>query len=175
MKFIPTTIPPEDAQFLGSREFQIAEIARIYDVPLILLQSHEKARRLGHRHRAADDRLRAADDRALGRRLGAGAELEAVHRRPSASAGYYVKFNMNACCAATWRRARPSTRPCSRSAASRRTRSRALEDWEPIGPEGDNRFVPANFVTLKQAIGAPPAPVTPVPFEPAPEPESEAA
>jgi phage portal protein BeeE len=43
MKFIQTTIPPEDAQFLGSREFQIAEIARIYDVPLILLQSHEKA------------------------------------------------------------------------------------------------------------------------------------
>ena len=40
MKFVSTTIPPEDAQFLGSREFQIAEIARIYDVPLILLQSH---------------------------------------------------------------------------------------------------------------------------------------
>jgi phage portal protein BeeE len=42
MKFIPVTIPPEDAQFLGSRAFQTAEIARIFDVPLILLQSHEK-------------------------------------------------------------------------------------------------------------------------------------
>ncbi len=39
MKYTATTIPPEDAQFLGSREFQIAEIARMYRVPLVLLQS----------------------------------------------------------------------------------------------------------------------------------------
>jgi HK97 family phage portal protein len=43
MKFVQTTIPPEDAQFLGTREFQIAEIARIFRVPLVLLQSMEKA------------------------------------------------------------------------------------------------------------------------------------
>jgi HK97 family phage portal protein len=43
MKFISTTIPPDDAQFLASREFQVAEIARIYRVPLVLLQSMEKA------------------------------------------------------------------------------------------------------------------------------------
>jgi HK97 family phage portal protein len=42
MKFIPTTIPPDDAQFLSTREFQIGEIARIYNVPLFLLQ-HEQA------------------------------------------------------------------------------------------------------------------------------------
>lgn len=41
-KFVPTTVPPEDAQFLGTREFQIAEIARLYGVPLHMLQSHEK-------------------------------------------------------------------------------------------------------------------------------------
>lgn len=39
MKFIATTIPPEQAQFLGTREFQIAEVARMYRVPLVLLQS----------------------------------------------------------------------------------------------------------------------------------------
>lgn len=38
-KFVQTTIPPEDAQFLGSREFQTAEIARIYRIPLHMLQS----------------------------------------------------------------------------------------------------------------------------------------
>lgn len=37
-KFVPTTINPDDAQFLGTRSFQIAEIARIYNVPLTLLQ-----------------------------------------------------------------------------------------------------------------------------------------
>lgn len=42
MKFIQTTIPPDDAQFLGTREFQNSEVARMYNVPLILLHSHEK-------------------------------------------------------------------------------------------------------------------------------------
>lgn len=41
-KFVQTTIPPEDAQFLGTREFQIAEVARMYGIPLHMLQSHEK-------------------------------------------------------------------------------------------------------------------------------------
>lgn len=37
-KFVPVTVSPEDAQFLGSRSFQIAEIARMYNVPLAMLQ-----------------------------------------------------------------------------------------------------------------------------------------
>lgn len=43
MKFVSTSIPPDDAQFLGSREFQVAELARMYRVPLVLLQAMEKA------------------------------------------------------------------------------------------------------------------------------------
>lgn len=39
MKFVPTTIAPDDSQFLGGREFQLAEVARIYRVSLVLLQS----------------------------------------------------------------------------------------------------------------------------------------
>lgn len=36
-------IPPEDSQFLATREYQTAEIARIYRIPLHLLQSGDKA------------------------------------------------------------------------------------------------------------------------------------
>lgn len=43
MRFVPTTIAPEDSQFLQSRDFSIAEVSRMYGVPLILLSSHEKA------------------------------------------------------------------------------------------------------------------------------------
>jgi HK97 family phage portal protein len=39
MEFQQTTITPEDAQFLESRDFQVAEIARIYRVPLHMIQS----------------------------------------------------------------------------------------------------------------------------------------
>lgn len=43
MKYHSIGIPPEDAQFLSTREFQIAEIARIFKVPLHLLQEHSKS------------------------------------------------------------------------------------------------------------------------------------
>jgi HK97 family phage portal protein len=39
----PMGIPPEEAQFLETRKFQIEEIARIYRVPLVLLQHTEKS------------------------------------------------------------------------------------------------------------------------------------
>ena len=39
MEFVQTTINPEDAQFLESRDFQVADIARIYGVPLHMIQS----------------------------------------------------------------------------------------------------------------------------------------
>lgn len=43
LKFHEVGIPPEDAQFLQTRKFQIAEIARWYRMPLILLAEYEKA------------------------------------------------------------------------------------------------------------------------------------
>lgn len=43
MDFIPASINPEDAQFLALRQFQIGEVARLYSVPLHLLQEHMKS------------------------------------------------------------------------------------------------------------------------------------
>ena len=40
---VTTAIPPEAAQFLETREFQIAEVARMLRLPLHMLQSHEKS------------------------------------------------------------------------------------------------------------------------------------
>lgn len=42
MTFHQTTIPPEDAQFLMTRTFQVEEIARMFRVPLHMLQSQSK-------------------------------------------------------------------------------------------------------------------------------------
>lgn len=46
-KFERVGIPPEDAQYLESQKFGISEIARIYNVPLHLLQMHEKSSSFG--------------------------------------------------------------------------------------------------------------------------------
>lgn len=43
MKYHPISIPPEDAQFLETRKFQINEIARIYRVPPHMLADLEKS------------------------------------------------------------------------------------------------------------------------------------
>jgi len=43
MKYHETSIPPDDSQFLQTRKFQLTEIARIYNVPLHLLQEHENS------------------------------------------------------------------------------------------------------------------------------------
>lgn len=42
MQFKNISIPPEDAQFIKTREFQTEEIARLYRIPLFMLQSHAK-------------------------------------------------------------------------------------------------------------------------------------
>lgn len=43
MKYQQISIPPDDAQYLETRKFQIAEIARIFRVPLHLLNDLERA------------------------------------------------------------------------------------------------------------------------------------
>ena len=43
VKFERIGLPPEDAQFLETRKFNVSEIARIYNVPLFFLAEHEKS------------------------------------------------------------------------------------------------------------------------------------
>lgn len=43
MRFIATTIPPDDAQFLETRKFQVVEVARFFRMPLHKLQEMDSA------------------------------------------------------------------------------------------------------------------------------------
>ena len=43
MKYQRVGIPPNDAQFLDTQKFQVSQIARLYNVPLHMLQEHEKS------------------------------------------------------------------------------------------------------------------------------------
>jgi len=47
MKWERVGLPPEDAQYLETRRFDISEIARIYNVPLHMLHDHEKQTSFG--------------------------------------------------------------------------------------------------------------------------------
>ncbi len=95
MKFISTTIPQDDAQFLASREFQVAEIARMFRVPLVLLQSMEKSTSWG----SGIEQMMIGFvvwtiqpwvvrwEQEMNRKLLTEAER---------AAGYFIKFNLNA-------------------------------------------------------------------------------
>jgi HK97 family phage portal protein len=150
MKFIQTTIPPEDAQFLGSREFQIAEIARIYDVPLILLQSQEKQTSFGSGveqlmiafvRQTIDPWINAWEEE-LNYKLFTDSER---------ANGYYVKFNMNALLRGDMAARASYYRELFGVGGLSPNNILALEDMDDIGPDGDHHFVPANYTTLSKA------------------------
>lgn len=95
MKFIPTTIPPDDAQFLSTREFQIGEIARMYNVPLFLLQHSEPGTVWGS---GMEQMIIAFIVHALEPWTTAWeAEYNLkLFSEAERAQGYFVKFNMNA-------------------------------------------------------------------------------
>ncbi|HYI31405.1 MAG TPA: phage portal protein [Bradyrhizobium sp.] len=163
MKFIQTTIPPEDAQFLGTREFQIAEIARIYDVPLILLQSHEGTTTWGSGIeqlmigfvRQTIDPWVDAWEQELNWKLFTEEEREQ---------GFHVKFNMNALLRGDMKARAEFYSKLFGIGGMSPNRILAFEDMDGIGPDGDHHFVQAGYMTLDRAINPPaPPPVVPPP------------
>lgn len=150
MKFVQTTIPPEDAQFLGTREFQIAEIARIFDVPLILLQSHEKTTSWGS---GIEQLMIGFIRQTVGPWVDAWEqELNwKLFTDEEKDQGFYVKFNMNALLRGDMKTRAEFYNKIFMVGGFSPNRILQLEDEDPIGPEGDEHFVPANMVTLKRA------------------------
>lgn len=95
LKYIPTSNTPEESQFVGSRELQLAEVARIYRVSLVLLNSLQGSTVWG----TGIEQLMIGFvtwtlgpwidrwEEELGRKL-----LTEDERK----AGFYIKFNLNA-------------------------------------------------------------------------------
>jgi HK97 family phage portal protein len=95
MKYIPTTVSPEDSQFLGSREFQLAEAARIFRVSLVLLSSLEGSTVWGT---GIEQLMIGFVTWTLGPWIKRWQEeLERKLLTPEErKAGFYIKFNLNA-------------------------------------------------------------------------------
>lgn len=156
MKFIQTTIPPEDAQFLGTREFQIAEIARMYDVPLVMLQSHEKSTSWG----SGIEQLMLGFIRQTVLPWVEATEQEynwKLFTEEERDKGLFVKFNMNALLRGDME-ARAAFYKAMFELGMTINQILALEDMNGIGADGDVNFVSNNVQTLERAINGTPAP-----------------
>lgn len=155
MKWISTTIPPEDAQFLGTRAMQVAEIARLYDVPLIMLQetagttawgSGIEQLMIGFVRQTIEPWVNAWEQ-----------ELNwKLFTADERAQGYFIKFNMKALLRGDSAARGEYYNRLFQLGAFSPNRILELEDEEQIGPEGDEHFVPAAMQTLTNAVAAPP-------------------
>ena len=151
MEFQSIGIPPDDAQFLQTREFQIAEIARIFKVPLHLLQEHQKSTSWG-------SGLEELNQGLITYTLGPWLKFweEEINFKlftRNEQARYYVEFLVDGLL-----RGDAKTRSeVYQSGVSYGRWSinevRAKENENPI-PGGDTHFVPVNVVPLEVAIKA---------------------
>lgn len=160
MKFIDTQIPPEAAQFLGTRHFQIAEIARLYDVPLIMLQSTENVTAwgtgieqlmLGFAKFTIEPWVNAWEQE-LNWKLFTEAER---------AQGYYVKFNMAAMLRGDMAGRAAFYQTLWQMGVISANWILDREDEQPLSEDdgGDAHFVPVNYQTLENAVNPPePAP-----------------
>jgi HK97 family phage portal protein len=165
MKYIATTIPPEDAQFLGTRLAQIAEIARMYDVPLILLQSHDGTPSWGT---GIEQLMIGFVRQTIAPWVGAWEqELNwKLFTQEEREQGYYVKFNMNALLRGDSAARAQFYREMFSVAGMSPNQICALEDMDPIGPDGDHHFVQAGVLPLGRVIRPPEPPSAPTPTAP---------
>lgn len=147
-KWTQTTIAPEDAQFLATRQFQVVEIARIYRVPPHKIGDYTQSH-LANIEASNLDYLMTTlmpwcetIEQELNRKL---------FTKEERAEGYYVEHNMSAL-----------LRGDMKARAEFYTRLRdlgvltpnmicQLENLNPIGPEGDIRLVPMNMATLQDA------------------------
>jgi HK97 family phage portal protein len=152
-------IAPEDAQMLQTRKFQVAEIARIFNVPLHKLKDLDRSTFSNVEQTALDWVINdlqgwfARWEGAIARDLFTDAEL---------SAGYFAKFNALRLLRGDAKVQAESSQIRWQSGALSQDEWRAEDGLNPIeGGHGAKYFVMANMSTVENIVN-PPKPPAPV-------------
>lgn len=166
MDWQQTSIPPEDAQFVQSRQMTGPEICAIYRVP---------PHKVGILDRATFSNIENQSISYVGdglmpwaRRLEQESNIKFYGRNNRGK--FFTKINLNALLRAdTNARAQFYNQMADRGVFSIND-ILELEDRNPIGPDGDKRFVQLNMQLLEKAGEEPPEPAPTPPPPPAEEP-----
>jgi HK97 family phage portal protein len=169
VKWIQTSISPDDAQFLATRQFQVVEICRMFRLPPSKLMDFS-AGTFNNVEAANIDYMTTtlmpwceAIEQELNRKL---------FTREERLAGLYVEHQMQAFLRGDMN---------SRATFYERLFGLAVltpnmiadrENLNPIGPEGDERFLTVQAVPLKVALNPPKQPAQASP-EPSPDPAGD--
>lgn len=147
MEWVPTSLPPEDSQLLESRQFTPTEIARWFRVPPHKIADLTRATFSNIEEQNIEFVVDTVMPWAL--RLEQEANIKLFGRKQQGV--FYTKHNFNA-------RLRGNTAARTTFFTAMLDRGvfsvndvRELEDLNPIGPDGDKRFVQSNMQLLAQA------------------------
>lgn len=163
MKWTQTTIPPEDAQFLATRQFQVLEIARMFRLPPHKIGDYSQSH-LANIEQANIDYMTTvlmpwceSIEQELNRKLFTKAER---------AAGFYVKHLMQAFLRGDMASRALFYEKMLGLGVYTPNRIAELEDENPFGPDGDEHFLTVQAQPFKTVLAAPkkePAPATPAP------------
>ena len=148
-------IPPEDAQFLETRTFQIQEIARWFGVPPHMLADNTQA----HFNNSAQQRAEFVQFTI--RHYLVRIEQELDRKLFPTSMDMVFKFDVQGLLRGDLDTQATFMRKLMEMSAISPNEIREAYDLNPIGPEGDEYFLGVNLQPIKEAL-EPPAPPPPM-------------
>jgi HK97 family phage portal protein len=171
MKPIPLSIPPEDAQMLQTRDFQVSDIARWFGLP-----PHKLAQLVKTSYASIEMQSMEVVNDALMPWV-ARLEQEANYKLfKGTEQGLYTKLNLTSLLRGD-NKSRGEYYTAMRNIGVYSTNDiRKLEDMDPVGSEGDALIVQVNMTTLERLVEGPELPPSsPADIPPAPKPGIEQA
>jgi len=149
LKFKAITIPPDQAQFLETRKYQLGEIARIFGVPPHMIADLERATFSNIEHQSIEFVTRTINPWV--KRLEQCMDLALLS--PAERKHYSIRFNLDAMLRGDYKTRMEGYKIGRQNGWLSANDIRDLEHMNPIPAEdgGDKYFVNANMVELKQA------------------------
>jgi HK97 family phage portal protein len=149
-KFERIGLPPEDAQYLETRRFDISEIARAFCVPLFMLQDHEKSTSWGTGLSEQKDAFVTMTTQPLCTEWEQEIDAKLVSIDDDK---YYCKFAMDAVLRGNIKDRTESYKTGLTNGYYTLNDVLSMEDMNPIeGEAGEARFVQMNMHTVQDAI-----------------------
>ena len=152
MKWIQNTIPPDDAQYIETRVRQLRDITCIFHAPPHKLGDLADATFAN----CEELNIEWVTDGLSPWFVNWEQEIDFKLLSPSEQSGYFSKFNANALMRGNAAARAGFYSSMFNQGAYSINDILKLEDKNPIGPDGDIRFIPGNMITLDRAIKGPP-------------------
>jgi HK97 family phage portal protein len=165
MDFVTTSVPPEDAQFLQTRTFQIDEVSRWLGVPPHMLAELSRGTFSNIEHQAIE--FVRYSLRPWVNRWETEADRKLFGDQRLRNSAFFTKMNLDVLLRGDKKAQGEFYRTMITNGVFSINEVRALEDMNPLGPEGDKHVIQQNMTTLEK-IGETIKPPPPLQLPPLP-------